>query len=152
MLKRPVLLKRNKQNDQTSKSANTSPLVTQIDAFGSFPPSLPYSYLPASASMPNIHPNTHHKKVSLSSSILSQTQQSVQFSDYLDQAAYKTESILTDMCPCSECQHDHAADRKPNSTPTSRCTSPILEDHDEWIASTILNAVKTKEGEFQWDI
>lgn len=134
MLK-PVRLKRNKLD--APNSANSSPLVSQSGIFDSFPPSVPYSSPSAATSMPNFHVNSgnHTKKESVSS----------QSSGFLDR---KTESILTDICTCSDCRHDY---EKPASIPVSRCTSPIAEDHEEWIASTILAAVKTKSG-FQWDI
>lgn len=137
MLK-PVRLKRNKLDaPNSSNSANSSPLVSQSSTFDSFPPSVPYSSPSAATSMPNFHVNSakHTKKESVSS----------QSSGFLDK---KTESILTDICTCSDCRHDS---EKPVSTPVSRCTTPIAEDHEEWIASTILAAVKTKSG-FQWDI
>lgn len=196
MLKKPVRLKR--KDASSSKSSNSSPLVFQSGTFESFPPSLPYSCASASVSMPNFHVQsspvgTHTKKVLLSSSILSQTHTSSQSSEF-DQPAYKTESILTDTCTCSDCFHDmrdmrdghhhlhgmrdmngmsgmhpaqtthlddaHAMQyrmqnhsiHQPASTPVLRCASPTLEDHDEWIANTILTAVNTKDRDFQWDI
>lgn len=139
----PILLKRKLGAPNSSSS---SPLVSQSSTFDSFPPSVPYSSPAAATSMPNFHVNSanHTKKESVSSSILSQTQRS-QSSGFLDQP---TESILTDICTCSDCRHDI---QKLASTPVSRCSSPIVEDHEEWIANTILAAVKSKSG-FQWDI